>query len=318
MPQLSPTQTKALIILAIVVIGGAGTAFAIIESSSSSQRLIIATTTSTYDSGLLDYLIPTFEAKWGIQVDVISVGTGQAIATAQSGDADLILVHDRTTEDNFVYEGYGIHRVTIMYNDFIIVGPESDPANINGLTNVTEAFIRIYNAGQNGLCAFYSRGDGSGTHARELRIWNATGLDTPTNTSWYKETGSGMGQTLTITNEEGGYTLSDRGTWLSYKDELSLVILVENDSMLLNPYGAILVDPGRFPNVNFQAAVKFIAFLVSTEGQTMINNFKKNGEQLFIACFGTSNQSSLQFDTDEQVQEQWNYWHPLAVQYYGG
>ncbi|MHA1410298.1 MAG: substrate-binding domain-containing protein [Candidatus Odinarchaeia archaeon] len=314
---LTPIQTKALIIITIVTVSGFGIGFTVFEMTRQSERLILATTTSTYDSGLLDVIIPDFEAKWGVSVDIISVGTGQALALGKSGDADVVLVHSRAREDQFVFEGYGVHRVTVWWNDFIIVGPLSDPANIAGLTNATEAFIRIYDAGQAGLIKFYSRGDSSGTESKEASIWEQTPYGRPTNDSWYFKTGQGMGSTLTITNEMDGYTLTDRGTWLSMMDSLTyLKLLTENDTVLLNPYGVILVDPGRNPSVNFQLAVKFVAYLCSNATQQAVNDFRKNNQPLFHACYGTSNSSSLKFDTDEQVQEQVNYWNPLIQLYY--
>ena len=315
--RLSPTQTKAIIILTILVISGIGVSFTVYEITRKSERLILATTTSTYDSGLLDVIIPGFEAKWGVSVDVISVGTGQALALGKSGDADVVLVHSRSREDQFVFEGYGIHRVTVWWNDFVIVGPLADPANITGITNATEAFIRIYNTAQAGNTRFYSRGDSSGTESKEISIWETTPYGRPTNDSWYFKTGQGMGTTLTITNEMEGYTLTDRGTWLSMMDSLAyLKIQAENDTLLLNPYGVMLVDPGRNPAVNFQLAVKFIAYLCSNSTQQAVNDFRKNNEPLFHACYGLSNSSSLNFDTDLQVQEQLNYWNPLIELYY--
>ena len=278
---LSQIQTKAIIIITIVAVAGIGATFAVIEYTRQSGRLILATTTSTYDSGLLDVIIPRFEEKLGVHVDIVSVGTGQALAMGKSGDADVIMVHSRAREDAFVGEGYGIHRVTVWWNDFVIVGPPADPANISGLENATEAFIRIYGGGEAGNSTFYSRGDGSGTESKEVAIWEATSLGRPDNVTqtWYRKTGLGMGATLTIANEKDGYTLTDRGTWLSRKDELTyLTIHAENDTILLNPYGVMLINPSRFPNVNFDLAVKFVAYLCSPPAQAAVDSFRKNNE----------------------------------------
>ncbi|MFX0097501.1 MAG: substrate-binding domain-containing protein [Candidatus Hodarchaeota archaeon] len=316
---VSPTQTKAIIVIVMVAVLGVSTTFAIVEFSRQSGRLILATTTSTYDSGLLDEIIPAFEQRWGAQVDIVSVGTGQALAMGRSGDCDVLMVHSRSREDAFVNEGCGIHRVTVWWNDFVIVGPPADPANINGLENATEAFIRIYNGGEAGNSTFYSRGDESGTESKEVAIWQTTGLGRPENNTqlWYKKTGQGMGSTLIIANEKDGYTLSDRGTWLSRMDELTFLTLqAENDTILLNPYGVILVDPGRFPNVNLNLAVKFVAYLCSPETQAAVDAFRKNNQPMFHSCYGTGNETSLLFDTNEQVQEQVNYWDPLIQLYY--
>lgn len=316
---VSPTQTKAIIVVLVLAVVGVSTAFTIVEFSRQSGRLILATTTSTYDSGLLDEIVPAFEQRWGVQVDIVSVGTGQALTMGRSGDCDVLMVHSRAREDAFVSEGYGIHRVTVWWNDFIIVGPSADPANINGLENATEAFIRIYNAGEAGNSTFYSRGDGSGTESKEVAIWGTTGLGRPDNNTqfWYKKTGLGMGDLLVLTNEKDGYTLTDRGTWLARMDALTFLTLhAENDTILLNPYGVILVDPGRFPNVNLNLAVKFVAYLCSSETQAAVDAFGKNDQPMFHACYGTGNATSLLFDTDEQVQEQVHYWGPLIQLYY--
>lgn len=316
---VSPTQAKAIFVVLVVAVVGVSTAFTIMEFSRQSGRLILATTTSTYDSGLLDEIVPAFKQRWGAQVDIVSVGTGQALTMGRSGDCDVLMVHSRTREDAFISEGYGIHRVTVWWNDFIIVGPPADPANINGLENATEAFVRIYNGGEAGNSTFYSRGDGSGTESKEVAIWGITGLGRPDNSTqlWYKKTGLGMGDLLVLTNEKDGYTLTDRGTWLARMDALTFLTLhAENDTVLLNPYGVILVDPGRFPNVNLNLAVKFIAYLCSAETQADVDAFRKNNQPMFHACYGTGNETSLLFDTDEQVQEQVNYWNPMIQLYY--
>ena len=246
--------------------------------------IVLATTTSTYDSGLLDYLMPIFERKYNAEVYIISVGTGQAIETAKRGDADLVLVHSRQLELEFVNSTYGIHRVGVMYNDFMIIGPTSDPAGINGLANATEAFRRIAEAGAKGNAIFISRADKSGTNMLELSIWKKLGI-TPSNKTqtWYLEAGAGMGTVLRMANEKGAYTLTDRATWLSFKNQLTnLKVLVEGDVILLNPYAIILVNPEKYPQRNYKGALKLAKWMISEEGQNLIANFKKEGETLFI------------------------------------
>ncbi|MHA1283108.1 MAG: substrate-binding domain-containing protein [Promethearchaeota archaeon] len=304
----------ALILIAVVSVATVFIILTYLEVKESEKRIILATTTSTYDSGLLDYILPKFEEKYDIRVEVLSVGTGQAIETGKRGDCDVLLVHARDLEDEFVDEGYGVHRACVMYNDFILVGPSTDPAGVSG-KNITEAFKAIKNAGESGNAEFYSRGDNSGTNVKELYIWNLVNI-TPDSSSdpWYKETGSGMGDTLTITDQsDKGYTLVDRGTWLSYKDSISLTLLVEGDKVLLNPYGAILVNPDKFSHVNFTEARQFVAFLVSEEGQQLIGDFRKNGEVLFHPCFGHCDED---FDCPT-TQEELDYWKKYNGSYEG-
>ena len=272
---LKKPRNLAIIAIAIIILSTVGW----YVWDTNRERLILATTTSTYDSGLLDTLVPTFESKHHVYVDIISVGTGQAIATAEAGDADIILVHSKSAELAFVDGGYGYHRVGVMYNDFIIVGPSGDPANIQGLTNATEAFIRIANTGSEGECVFISRGDNSGTHKKEISVWAAAGIY-PSG-EWYLEIGQGMGTTLQMANEQQAYTLADRGTWLSWKADVTLEILTEGDTILLNPYAVIPVDPTKHSHVKNQLAINFVQYLISTETQQMIENFKKEGEILF-------------------------------------
>jgi len=247
------------------------------------EHLRLATTTSTYDSGLLDYLTPIFETKYNVKVDVVSVGTGQAIEIARRGDADMVLVHAKELEEAFVRDGYGAHRVGVMYNDFVIIGPVSNPAGINGM-NATEAFMNVAESGAEGKAIFISRADKSGTHLLELKIWAQTGIH-PSNPTyaWYWEAGAGMGTVLRMANEKQAYTLTDRGTWLSFKRQLTnLTVLVENDEILLNPYGAIPVNSEKYPQRNFRMAVAFVNFLISEEGQKLIADLKREGENLFI------------------------------------
>jgi tungstate transport system substrate-binding protein len=245
--------------------------------------IVLATTTSTYDSGLLDYLMPIFERKYNAEVHIISVGTGQAIETAKRGDADLVLVHSRQLELEFVNSTYGIHRVGVMYNDFVIIGPTSDSAGINGLANATEAFRRIADAGAKGNAIFISRADKSGTNMLELSIWKRLGMTPSIKTqTWYLEAGAGMGTVLRMANEKGAYTLTDRATWLSFKNQLTnLKVLVEGDVILLNPYAIILVNPEKWPQRNYKGALKLAKWMISEEGQNLIANFKKEDETLF-------------------------------------
>lgn len=246
--------------------------------------IVLATTTSTYDSGLLDYLVPTFESKYNMEVHILSKGTGESIEIAKRGDADLVLVHSKQLELQFVNSTYGIHRVGIMYNDFIIIGPSSDPAGIYGLSNATEAFKKIVEKGIEGNALFVSRADKSGTNMLELSIWNTLGM-TPSNTfqTWYIEAGASMGSVLRMTNEKKAYTLTDRATWLAFKSQLTnMVILVQGDKILLNPYAMILVNPARYPRRNYIGAVALVKFMISEEGQNLIASFTKEGEVLFF------------------------------------
>jgi len=275
--------SKILIFLLILMLAVVSV-FAYEQYTRSQKSIIVlATTTSTYDSGLLDYLIPTFQERYNVEVYIISVGTGQAVEIAKRGDADLVLVHSRQLELEFVNSSYGIHRVGVMYNDFVIIGPTIDPAGINGLANATEAFRRIAEAGAKGNAIFISRADKSGTNMLELSIWERLGM-TPSNKiqTWYLEAGSGMGTVLRMANEKGAYTLTDRATWLSFKNQLTyLKVLVEGDVILLNPYAIILVNPEKYPQRDYKGALKLAKWMISEEGQNLIASFKKEGEMLF-------------------------------------
>ncbi len=239
------------------------------------DRLVLATTTSTENSGLLAELLPPFEDKYDVRVDVVSVGTGQAINLGENGDADIILVHARDAEDEFVKEGYGVNRRDVMYNDFVILGPENDPAGIKGLDKAAKAFEKIASSESE----FVSRGDNSGTHMKELSIWNEAGVKE--RDSWYLEVGQGMGASLNIANEQNAYILADRGTFLAYQGDIDLNVLVEGDEVLFNPYGIIPVNPEIHPHVNYQMAMSLVGYITSHQGQSIINNFKVTGEQLF-------------------------------------
>jgi tungstate transport system substrate-binding protein len=247
------------------------------------KSIILATTTSTQDSGLLDVLIPIFEKKTGYFVKTIAVGSGQAMAMGRKGEADVLLVHSPAAEKKFVAEGYGINRRIVMHNDFIVVGPAKDPAKIKGTKTAAEAFKKIAAAGS----LFLSRGDKSGTHSKELAIWKASGIN-PEGQKWYQQTGLGMGQTLNVTSEKRGYTLTDRGTYLALKKNLDLDILVEGDAILLNVYHVIEVNPAKWPKVNVPGAKAFADFMVSKETQDIIRTFgvEKFGSPLFFPDAG--------------------------------
>ncbi len=238
----------------------------------------LASTTSTRDSGFFDSVLPRFEAKTGIQVRVVAVGTGRALRLAERGDVDAVLVHDRPSELAFVAEGHGIARREVMYNDFLVIGPSADPARVRGTGDAAAAFARI--AGSRAI--FTSRADDSGTHKAELRLWAAAGVDAPTHSgTWYRETGSGMGATLNTASELEAYLLADRGTWVSFKNRGDLEILVEGDPRLRNLYSAILVNPARHPHVKSKDAGALVEWLVSEEGRAAIAAFRLEGMQLF-------------------------------------
>ncbi|MGB7338957.1 MAG: substrate-binding domain-containing protein [Phototrophicaceae bacterium] len=240
------------------------------------DRLILATTTSTHDSGLLDAILPSFEAQFGVTVDVVAVGTGQALALGEAGDADVLLVHAREREDAFVDAGYGSARFDVMFNDFVIIGAADDPAEIAG-KDATEAFIAIANA----EARFVSRGDDSGTHSKELSIWESATI-TPEG-DWYQAAGQSMGAVIMIANEQQAYTLTDRATYIALATQgLDLVVLVEGDAILNNPYGVIPVSTDANPTVNAQAANLFVQWLLSLETQEMIAAYEVEGQQLFF------------------------------------
>lgn len=244
-------------------------------------HLKLATTTSTENSGLLAAILPEFTEKTGIVVDVIAVGTGKALALGRNGDVDVVMVHARAREDEFVAGGYGVNRRDVMHNDFVILGPESDPAGIFGDPDAAAALGKIQAAGS----GFISRGDDSGTHSKEKSLWQAADLSPEG--FWYKEAGQGMGAVLTMTDDMRGYTLADRGTYLAMMDKLDLVICVEGDERLFNPYGVIAVNPALHPHVEYEAAMLLIAFLTSPSGQELIGSYEKNGEILFYPDAGS-------------------------------
>jgi tungstate transport system substrate-binding protein len=239
--------------------------------------MILATTTSTRDTGLLDVLVPAFDKKYGVSTKVIAVGTGEAIEMGKQGNADVILVHARKSEDEFVDSGYGVNRKDVMYNYFYIVGPKEDPAGIASIKDAGVAMKKIADS----KAKFISRGDQSGTHKKELTIWSQYALK-PQGESWYMEAGQGMGDTLMMASEMGAYTLVDSGTWYAFQDKVNLKIVLEGDSVLFNPYGVIAVNPQKYPDIHYNAAMSFVQFITSDEGQQMIREYKKSGQKLFI------------------------------------
>jgi len=240
-----------------------------------SERVRMATTTSTDNSGLLEVILPPFEKVCGVKVDVIAVGTGKAIKLGESGNVDVILVHAPQAEKLFITQGYGVNRREVMHNDFIILGPASDPAQTKGVKSAPQAFKRIAQTSS----MFISRGDDSGTHKKEREIWKKAGIIPQGR--WYLEAGQGMGIVLQMADEKMAYTLSDRGTYLAYRSKIGLVIISESDPTLYNPYGVIAVNPARHPHVNYVKAMALIGWLTSPECQRMIAQFKKGGEILF-------------------------------------
>ena len=241
--------------------------------------IILQSTTSTANSGLYDYILPIFKKKTGIQVHVVAVGTGQAIKNAKNGDGDVLLVHAKSAEEKFVAEGFGVKRFDVMYNDFIIVGPPIDPAKIGGMSDALAAFGKIAEA----KAVFASRGDNSGTYKKEMSLWKAAGLD-PAKASgkWYRETGSGMGATLNVGVGMGAYVMTDRGTWISFKNKAGLKILVEGGDKLFNQYGVILVNPKMHAKVKTHEGQAFIDWIIGEEGQKAIAGYKLGGQQLFF------------------------------------
>ena len=249
------------------------------KTSFSKEFITLQSTTSTQNSGLYDYILPIFSDKYNIDVRVVAVGTGQAIKNAQNCDGDVLIVHSQTSEENFVESGYGLYRQNLMYNDFIIIGPQNDPAEINSSQNAFEVFKKIYNA----KSVFSSRGDESGTHKAEIKIWNEINLETNKfNGNWYRELGLGMGATLNVAVQMDAYALSDRATWLAFNNKRDHKVLFEGDKSLFNQYGIIPVNPKKCPTVKFNLSEKFIYWMLSKEGQNKIASFKVNGHQLFF------------------------------------
>jgi len=249
-----------------------------LPAAAQDKSIVVSSTTSTQDSGLFGYLLPLFKAKTGIDVKVVAQGTGQAIDTGRRGDADVVFVHAKKLEEKFVADGGGVKRNPVMYNDFVLVGPKSDPAGIKGTKDITKALTAIKDKG----APFVSRGDRSGTHVAELNLWKAAGIDIAKDKGlWYREIGQGMGAALNTSSGMGAYTLSDRGTWISFKNKGDLVIEVAGDKRLFNQYGVILVNPAKHPNVKKDLGQQFIDYLISPEGQKAIAGYTIDGQQLF-------------------------------------
>ena len=262
--------------LALALLSGAIATFA--PASAQDRSIVVASTTSTQDSGLFGYLLPIFKAKTGIEVKVIAQGTGQALDTARRGDADVVFVHAKSQEEKFLAEGFGVKRYDVMYNDFVLIGPNSDPAGVKGRD--IEAALKTIQAK---AAPFVSRGDKSGTHSAELALWKQAGIDiAATKGSWYREIGQGMGAALNTAGAMNAYVLSDRGTWISFKNRGDLEIVVEGDKRLFNQYGVMLVNPEKFPSAKKELGRSFVDWLVSPEGQAAIAGYKIDGQQLFF------------------------------------
>jgi tungstate transport system substrate-binding protein len=268
-----PTRRSLLIVVATAA------ALATVPVGAEDRSIVVASTTSTQDSGLFGHILPPFKAKTGIDVRVVAQGTGQALDTGRRGDADVVFVHAKAQEEKFIAEGAGVKRFPVMYNDFVLIGPKSDPAGVKGMTSVTTAFQAI----KGKQAPFISRGDRSGTHIAELDLWKMAGIDIGKDKGpWYKEIGQGMGAALNTASAANGYVLADRGTWLSFKNRGDLDILVAGDKRLFNQYGVMLVSPAKHPHVKQQLGQAFIDWLVSPDGQKAIADYKINGEQLFF------------------------------------
>jgi tungstate transport system substrate-binding protein len=259
--------------------------FALGEATRAEEKsIVVASTTSTQDSGLFGYLLPIFTAKTGIKVKVVAQGTGQALDTARRGDADVVFVHAKAAEEKFLAEGFGVKRYPVMYNDFVLIGPKADPAGIGGGKDIVAALRAI----KKKQAPFVSRGDRSGTHIAELNLWKIAGIDIALDRGpWYRDIGQGMGAALNMASATDAYVLSDRGTWLSFKNRGNLDIAVEGDQRLFNQYGVMLVNPEKHPHVKKEAGQAFIDWLISTAGQHAIADYKIGGKQLFLPNAGT-------------------------------
>jgi tungstate transport system substrate-binding protein len=265
--------------LALAAALGLGLLTGVHAAAAQDKSITVASTTSTQDSGLFGHILPLFKAKTGIDVKVVAQGTGQALDTARRGDADVVFVHAKAQEEKFVAEGFGVRRFEVMYNDFVLIGPKADPAKVKGSKDVVAALNTVYER----QTPFVSRGDKSGTHSAELALWKAAGLDpAAAKPVWYKEIGQGMGAALNTAGAMGAYVLSDRGTWISFKNKGDLEIAVEGDRRLFNQYGIILVNPEKHPAVKKDLGQAFIDWVVSGEGQGAIAAYKIDGQQLFF------------------------------------
>jgi tungstate transport system substrate-binding protein len=256
----------------------AAAVFAAPASHAQDKSIVVASTTSTQDSGLFEYLLPIFKQKTGITVKVVAQGTGQALDTGRRGDADVVFVHAKSAELKFLAEGQGVKRYPVMYNDFVLIGPKGDPAHVKGMTDVAKAFQTI----KDKQASFISRGDRSGTNIAELKLWKDAGIDIAKDKGpWYKAIGQGMGAALNTAGASNAYVLSDRGTWIHFKNKGDLEILVQGDRRMFNQYGVMLVNPEKHPNVKKELGQTFIDWLISPEGQKVIANYKIDGQQLF-------------------------------------
>ena len=270
--KLSSNRILATTLTAVMVTIFSSTAFA------QEKSIVLSSTTSTEQSGLFGFILPIFKMKTGIDVKVVAVGTGQALDIGRRGDADVVFVHDKPAEEKFVSEGYATKRIEVMYNDFVLIGPKSDPAKIVGGKDIKVAFQKIAAA----QAPFVSRGDKSGTHAAELRYWKDSGVAVAPTPTWYKETGSGMGPALNTASAMNGYILADRATWLAFKNRGDLTILVQGDPKLFNQYGVMLVNPAKHPHVKKAEGQAFIDWIISKSGQDVIASYQISGEQLFF------------------------------------
>ena len=269
--------------LRLPLVLGAALLMALATEVASESAILVQSTTSTANSGLYDHILPIFTAKTGIAVNVVAVGTGQAIRNAQNCDGDVLLVHAKAAEEAFVSDGYGVSRADVMYNDFVFVGPASDPANVSGGDDARAALSAISEA----EALFVSRGDESGTHKKEMSLWATTNVDpTVASGTWYRETGSGMGATLNAGVGMSAYVMTDRATWISFGNKNDFEIVVEGDTALFNQYGVILVNPERCPSVNAEGGQMFIDWLLSDDGQSAIGTYMRDGQQLFFPNAG--------------------------------
>lgn len=248
-----------------------------LQAAAAQDFILVQSTTSTQNSGFYDYLLPIFTAETGIEVRVVAVGTGQAIRNAANGDADVLLVHAKAAELAFVASGNGVERFDLMYNDFVIIGPRADPIQLLNITDLSEAMKRM----SGGAAIFVSRGDDSGTHTKELQLWNSVGF-MPTPSGWYRETGAGMGATLRTAIEMQGYTITDRATWIAYEAKQDATIVFEGDEALFNQYGIIALNPAKYPHMNVLGAAVFINWMRSPRGQDLIGAYTRNDQQLFF------------------------------------
>ena len=272
------TRHTATALLAALMLSS-GFAAAIAQDNSKDKSIVVASTTSTQDSGLFGHILPLFKAKSGITVKVVSQGTGQALDTGRRGDADVVFVHAKSQEEKFVTDGFGVKRFAVMYNDFVLIGPKSDPAGIKSGKDVSAALTAI----KTKQASFISRGDKSGTHSAELKLWKEANIDIEKDKGpWYKAIGQGMGAALNTAQAGNAYVLSDRGTWINFKNKGDLIIVVEGDRRLFNQYGVMLVNPAKHATVKKDLGQQFVDWLVSAEGQKAIADYKINGQQMFF------------------------------------